>query len=338
MNKHIAAYGEIMMRLEVPDNLLLRQAENLKYSFTGTGVNVTGLLSQFGYDTSLISAVPENSIGTAAIGAIRRLGIHSDFIIKNNDNLGMYFLEQGFGNRPSNVTYTNRQQSSFNTTDISEYDIVQSMKGVDVLHICGISLAMNNLTQNNILTIVKVAKEQGIKIVFDCNFRPSLWGENGNQRAKPYYETILREADIVIMNEKDAINTLNLTTTKESKEEQLEELLLVVAEKFNIDIIAGTIRTIQGSNQNNIKGYLFKNGTMYYSEAFEVNILDRIGTGDAYTCGVIHGELSNMDPQEMVTFSTASCVLAHTISGDTPLFDTDDIIKIVNEEKNDIER
>lgn len=338
MNKHIAAYGEIMMRLEVPDNLLLRQAENLKYSFTGTGVNVTGLLSQFGYDTSLISAVPENSIGTAAIGAIRRLGVHSDFIIKNNDNLGMYFLEQGFGNRPSNVTYTNRQQSSFNTTDISEYDIVQSMKGVDVLHICGISLAMNNLTQNNILTIVKVAKEQGIKIVFDCNFRPSLWGDNGNQRAKPYYETILREADIVIMSEKDAINTLNLTTTKESKEEQLEELLLVVAEKFNIDIIAGTIRTIQGSNQNNIKGYLFKNGTMYYSEAFEVNILDRIGTGDAYTCGVIHGELSNMDPQEMVTFSTAACVLAHTISGDTPLFDTDDIIKIVNEEKNDIER
>lgn len=338
MNKHIAAYGEIMMRLEVPDNLLLRQAENLKYSFTGTGVNVTGLLSQFGYDTSLISAVPENSIGTAAIGAIRRLGIHSDFIIKNNDNLGMYFLEQGFGNRPSNVTYTNRQQSSFNTTDISEYDIVQSMKGVDVLHICGISLAMNNLTQNNILTIVKVAKEQGIKIVFDCNFRPSLWGDNGNQRAKPYYETILREADIVIMSEKDAINTLNLTTTKESKEEQLEELLLVVAEKFNIDIIAGTIRTIQGSNQNNIKGYLLKNGTMYYSESFEVNILDRIGTGDAYTCGVIHGELSNMDPQEMVTFSTASCVLAHTISGDTPLFDTDDIIKIVNEEKNDIER
>lgn len=338
MNKHIAAYGEIMMRLEVPDNLLLRQAENLKYSFTGTGVNVTGLLSQFGYDTSLISAVPENSIGTAAIGAIRRLGIHSDFIIKNNDNLGMYFLEQGFGNRPSNVTYTNRQQSSFNTTDISEYDIVQSMKGVDVLHICGISLAMNNLTQNNILTIVKVAKEQGIKIVFDCNFRPSLWGDNGNQRAKPYYETILREADIVIMSEKDAINTLNLTTTKESKEEQLEELLLVVAEKFNIDIIAGTIRTVQGSNQNNIKGYLFKNETMYYSEAFEVNILDRIGTGDAYTCGVIHGELSNMDPQEIVTFSTASCVLAHTISGDTPLFDTDDIIKIVNEEKNDIER
>ncbi|MDW8797574.1 sugar kinase [Staphylococcus pseudoxylosus] len=338
MNKHIAAYGEIMMRLEVPDNLLLRQAENLKYSFTGTGVNVTGLLSQFGYDTSLISAVPENSIGTAAIGAIRRLGIHSDFIIKNNDNLGMYFLEQGFGNRPSNVTYTNRQQSSFNTTDISEYDIVQSMKGVDVLHICGISLAMNNLTQNNVLTIVKVAKEQGVKIVFDCNFRPSLWGENGNQRAKPYYETILREADIVIMSEKDAINTLNLTTTKESKEEQLEELLLVVGEKYNIDIIAGTIRTIQGSNQNSIKGYLFKNGTMYYSEDIEVNILDRIGTGDAYTCGVIHGELSNMDPQAMVTFSTAACVLAHTISGDTPLFDTDDIIKIINEEKNDIER
>ena len=72
MNKHIAAYGEIMMRLEVPDNLLLRQAEDLKYSFTGTGVNVAGLLAQFGYTSSLISAVPDNSIGSSAIGAIRR--------------------------------------------------------------------------------------------------------------------------------------------------------------------------------------------------------------------------------------------------------------------------
>lgn len=338
MSKHIAAYGEIMMRLEVPDNLLLRQAENLKYSFTGTGVNVTSLLSQFGYDTSLISAVPDNAIGTAAIGAIRRLGIHSDFVIKNNDNLGMYFLEQGFGNRPSNVTYTNRQQSSFNTTDISKYNIFQSLEGIDVLHICGISLAMNDLTQNNILTIVKIAKEKNIQIVFDCNFRPSLWGDNGNQRAKPYYESILKEADIVLMSEKDAINTLDLTTTKETKEEQLEELLPIVANKFDINIVAGTIRTIQGSNQNNIKGYLFKDKRMYYSKAFEVDILDRIGTGDAYTCGVMHGELSNMDPQEIVSFSTASCVLAHTISGDTPLFDTDDIIKVINEEKNDIER
>lgn len=89
--KHVAAYGEIMMRLEAPNHLLLRQSENLNFSFTGTGVNVTGLLAQFGYDSSLISAVPNNSIGTAAIGAIRKLGIRSEFIIKNNDNLGMYF-------------------------------------------------------------------------------------------------------------------------------------------------------------------------------------------------------------------------------------------------------
>lgn len=338
MSKNIVAYGEIMMRLEVPDNLLLRQAEDLKYSFTGTGVNITGLLAQFGYSTSLISAVPDNSIGSSAIGAIRRLGIHSDLIIKNNDNLGMYFLEKGFGNRPSNVTYTNRQHSSFNTTDISKYDLLQSLKDVDILHICGITLAMNQLTRDNILKLVKAAKEQNIKIVFDCNFRPSLWGENGNQRAKPFYETILSQVDIVIMSEKDAIQTLGLATNNQTKEGQLEELLPMVAQKFKISKIAGTIRTVQDSTHNTIKGYLYSNGNMYYSKIHEVNILDRIGTGDAYTCGIIHGELSNTEPQDIVSFSTASCVLAHTISGDTPLFGTDDIINVINNENNDIER
>lgn len=338
MNKHIVAYGEIMMRLEVPDNLLLRQAEDLKYSFTGTGVNVAGLLSQFGYTSSLISAVPDNSIGSSAIGAIRRLGIQSNLVIKNDNNLGMYFLEKGFGNRPSNVTYTNRQQSSFNVTDISKFNLLQSLKEVDVLHICGITLAMNQLTRDNVLKLVKLAKESNIKVVFDCNFRPSLWGENGNQLAKPYYETILSEADIVIMSEKDAIQTLGLSTNKETKEEKLEDLLPWVARKYNIKKIAGTIRTVKGSNHNTIKGYLYDDGNMYYSKEFDFDILDRIGTGDAYTCGIIHGELSDMNPQDTVTFSTASCVLAHTISGDTPLFDTDDIIKVINNDKNDIER
>lgn len=338
MNKHIVAYGEIMMRLEVPDNLLLRQAEDLKYSFTGTGVNVAGLLSQFGYTSSLISAVPDNSIGSSAIGAIRRLGIQSNLVIKNDNNLGMYFLEKGFGNRPSNVTYTNRQQSSFNVTDISKFNLLQSLKEVDVLHICGITLAMNQLTRDNVLKLVKLAKESNIKVVFDCNFRPSLWGKNGNQLAKPYYENILSEADIVIMSEKDAIQTLGLSTNKETKEEKLEDLLPWVARKYNIKKIAGTIRTVQGSNHNTIKGYLYDDGNMYYSKEFDFDILDRIGTGDAYTCGIIHGELSDMNPQDTVTFSTASCVLAHTISGDTPLFDTDDIIKVINNDKNDIER
>src|SRR5699024_5295604 len=99
-------------------NLLLRQAEDLKYSFTGTGVNVAGLLAQFGYTSSLISAVPDNSIGSSAIGAIRRLGIQSNLVIKNDNNLGMYFLETGYGNRLSNVTYINSEYNSVNIIGI----------------------------------------------------------------------------------------------------------------------------------------------------------------------------------------------------------------------------
>ncbi|WP_239751920.1 sugar kinase [Mammaliicoccus sp. H-M34] len=338
MNKHIAAYGEIMMRLTVPDNMLLRQADTLNYSFTGTGVNVTGLLSQFGYQTSLISSVPDNSIGTTSISAIRRLGINSDYILKRHNNLGMYFLEEGYGNRPSNVTYTNRKESSFNTVELSQYKIDNILENIDVLHICGISLAMNEMMRQNILELVKAAKQNNVLVVFDCNFRPSLWGDNGNEKAKPYYETILNEADIVLMNEKDAIYTLGIGSDKETKEEQLEEVLPIVSKKYNIPIIAGTKRIIKDNSHNVLKGYLFKNNKIYYSKNYEVTILDRIGTGDAYTCGIIHGELSDMKPQEIVEFSTASCSFAHTISGDTPLFSADDIIKVMSNEINDIER
>src|SRR5699024_6961229 len=98
------------------------------------------------------------------------------------------------------------------------------------------------------------------------------------------------------------------------------------------------IRTVQGSNHNVIKGYLYDKGAMYYSKVIDVDILDRIGTGDDYTCGIIDGELSNMDPQDTVTFSTTSSVLSYTISEYTSLFNTDDIIKFINNEKNDIER
>src|SRR5699024_7443989 len=107
-------------------------------------------------------------------------------------------------------------QSSINLPGISKFDLLQSLEDIDVLHICSITLAMNHLTRDNVLKLVKLAQEQNIKVVIDCNFRPSLWGENGKQRVKPYFQTILSGADLVIMSEKDAIQTLGLSTNKET--------------------------------------------------------------------------------------------------------------------------
>src|SRR5699024_9607242 len=127
------------------------------------------------------------------------LGIKNTYIQRGSQYLGMYFLEQGFANRPSQVTYTNRLDSSFNTSSLSDYAIEKIVAETDLIHFCGISLAMGQSMQNNVIKLAQTAKDNQITIVFDCNYRASLWGEAGHDQARPHYEAMLELADIVMM-------------------------------------------------------------------------------------------------------------------------------------------
>lgn len=217
MHKHIAAFGEVMMRLQVPGNELLSQSNQLTYSFSGTGVNVTAMLAQLGHIGSMVTTLPNNSLGEAAISYLRKLGIKDNFIQRKGKYLGMYFLENGFSIRPTQVTYSNRMESSFNTTSRNEYNFKKIAKQIKMVHFCGISLAMNETIRYQMKSFATSVKNHGGLVVFDCNYRPSLWGENGHKKARPYYEEMLQFADIVIMNEQDAIQTLGMTTNQDKK-------------------------------------------------------------------------------------------------------------------------
>lgn len=339
MTKRIAAFGEVMMRMQAPGNLLLSQADTLHYSFSGTGVNVLTALSQFGHTGKLITTLPKNSLGNAALAHVRKLGISSSLIRRDGQYLGLYFLESGFGVRPSSVTYSNRLESSFNTTQIHSYDFKEIAKHIDVVHFCGITLAMNDTVREQMKLLAKTVKENGGTVVFDCNYRPSLWGEeNGYELAKPHYEEMLQLADLVMMNEKDAIFTLGMSTRQFSRKEQLEELIPVVAEKFNIKSIAGTHRTINGDNTHSLTGYIFSDNKFDFSDHVSFSVLDRIGAGDAFSSGIIHGFLTKFSNNETVNFATHAAMLAHTYVGDSPLATVDDIIKTTESNISDVKR
>lgn len=347
MRKNVAAFGEVMMRLQVPGHELLAQAGSLRYTFSGTGVNVVSALSRFGHRAYLVTTLPDNPLGDAAEAYLRKLGIQDAYIRRDGKYIGMYFLENGFGARPSRVTYTNRLESSFNTAPTDAYDFETIAAQVDVAHFCGITLAMNDAVREQMAAFAAAVRRRGGLVVFDCNYRPSLWGEGGYAKAKPLYERMLGLADIVLMNETDAIRTLGMPTGKTDRREQLEELVPEVARTYGISAIAGTHRWVLGNNTNGLQGYLFRSGGssenggsggFAYSRRLEFPVYDRIGAGDAFASGIVHGELSGWTPERTVEFAANAGMLAHAISGDTPMSSERDVLRAMEATASDVER
>ncbi|WP_372636455.1 sugar kinase [Cohnella sp.] len=338
MGKRIAAFGEVMMRLQAPGYDLLAQASTLGYSFSGTGVNVISALARFGHDGYLVTRLPDNPLGDAAAANLRKLGIAQSFVTRGGSYIGMYFLENGFGARPSRVTYTNRLESSFNTAPEDAYDFAGIAEQLDVAHFCGITLAMNEEVRSHMLRFAEAMKARGGLVAFDCNYRPSLWGEDGYRKAKPFYEKMLGLADIVLMNEKDAMYVLELPVTGTTREEQLEELVPQVASRYGISAAAGTHRSVNGDNTHSLRGYLYKDGRFNYSDTLIFAVYDRIGAGDAYASGILHGELSGFAPDYTVRYAAAAAMLAHTTAGDTPMASEREIVRAMTQAAGDVER
>ncbi|NGP46905.1 sugar kinase [Bacillaceae bacterium SIJ1] len=337
MMANIIAFGEVMMRMEVADNRLLSQGQSLHYSFSGTGVNVAAAMVNFGHQGYLATRLPRQPLGQAAFAFMQKLGIQHQFIKMGGSELGMYFLEKGYGRRPSRVTYTERKNSSFNTAIFSEAYLNELAECADVLHLCGITLAMGESIRQQLMRLTHKVKQKGGLICFDCNFRPSLWSEEDGE-AKRYYEEMFHLADIVMMNEKDALLTLQYETAAHDRRQQLEELIPQVAECYDIPVIAGTHRTVHVDNTHSLQGFLYKESSFSYAKTPPFAVLDRIGSGDAYTSGILHGELSRQSPQEEVQFAVTACMLACTIQGDTPLSTEDDIVSAINQYENDLQR
>ncbi len=315
-DKKVLAFGEVMMRLAVPDHKMLHQSRTLEYLFSGTGVNIVSALSTFGYKGELLTKLPQNSLGHSAKLFLASLGIDTDKIIFGDKYMGMYFLESGFGPRGGVVTYTDRLNSSFCKSTLDDYDFDKALCGVDLLHFCGISLAVTKNVREVVLKLMEKAKEKGITIVFDCNFRSTLW--NSYEEAKPFYEEVLYNADIVFATDRDATSILGIEGVEGDKITNLKHTLSIMRERYNIKYITGTIRETINLNKHRLQGYILDEDGLHLSNKHEFDILDRIGGGDGYAAGLIYAHLEGMDVLKRVEFAIGSGVLAHSTYGDTP--------------------
>lgn len=332
MGKYVTL-GEVMLRLKSPGHERLLQTQNLVATFGGGEANVAVSLANYGLDVSFVSALPDNDIADACIRQLRGYGVDTSKIIKREGRVGIYYLEAGANQRPSNVIYDRTDSSMAKLTE-SEVDWDYVFDGAEWLHITGITPAISESAKEVSLAAVKTAKRKGITVSCDFNFRKKLW--NYGQTAPEVMRELVKYVDVGIANEEDCQKSLGISVDVDVQSGELDtkkyEALgkKVLAEFPDMKMIAITLRESKSADTNGWAACLTTNDAFYLSRRYLISdIVDRVGGGDSFAGGLICGLNRYEDRQKSLEFAVAASCLKHSIDGDFNLVKVSDVEKLM---------
>ncbi len=328
--KKVVTFGEIMMRLNPPNHRRFAQTDVFEVTYGGAESNVAALLAQLGVDAYFVSKIPDNPIGEAAIKHLKKHGVRTDYVLKGGERLGIYFLEIGAAQRPSKVVY-DRKYSAISKADPEEFDWERILKGASWFHFSGITPALGKNLQIAVKNALKTAKNLGVKVSCDLNYRAKLWStEEAQEVMSGYMEYI----DLLIGNEEDYEKSLGIktegldTSSGKINREAYIKVGKEIEEKFGIKSIAFTLRESISASLNLWSGLLIESSMAHFSRKYEIQIVDRVGAGDSFSGGLIYATLSGMEPQDKIEFAVAASALKHTIPGDFSVISLEEIKKL----------
>ena len=336
--KKIVTLGELLLRLSAPGHERFFQSPNFEATFSGSEANIACELAQLGNRASYVTAVPDNAIGEAALSEVRKYDVDLSTVIRKDGRIGIYFLETGAYRRPSNVVY-DRENSCVAETLPSDFDWEAVFADASWFHISGITPAVSENAYRTTIEAIAQAKKRNITVSFDINYRAKLW--RYGRRAEDAVKEIVKSADVLITNEGHIRFCLGITvpgydTSKEGlPDEYFEKISLVVKHEYpNIHTVALTRRRTYTSDVNDFSALLHdKNGTFFVSKKYHIeNIVDRVGGGDAFAAGLIHGFHHFEDTQYTLDFATAAASFKHTIPGDIAIFRKGELESLVEGE------
>ncbi|MGT2964504.1 sugar kinase [Streptococcus acidominimus] len=341
--KKIVGLGEILLRLSPPNYQTMVQASRLECQFGGSELNVLATLAQLGHATSLISAIPDNELGKMAEHFLFARQICQDYLIKRAGRLGLYYYQKGFSVRASQVIY-DRDFSSFSRSSYDDYHFDHVFDQVDWFHVSGITAALNEATYDLTYRLMTLAREKGVKISLDLNYRATLWAsfQEARERLSPLVQLAnicIGLEPILLLDEqgRDLKDELQLLPPYDDRA-SLRKVLAAIEERYQLDGIAFTQREMGYSNQYQLKAFLYQNGSLYETDKETIQVLDRVGTGDAFTAGIIHGCVNELASQKVVEIAMASFVFKHTIEGDVNVMTPSDIDRLLAHESYEIKR
>lgn len=322
------ALGEILLRLSAPDNERIVRGDSFQKCVGGAELNVVSGISLLGLRTGIISKIPATDIGTYAKNRIRFCNVSDDYLIFDDSKdarLGVYYYENGAYPRKASVVY-DRKYTSINKIKLDEIP-EDAYSNTRLFHTSGITLALSEQSREVALEMIKRFKEAGAMISFDVNFRANLWSE---MEAKEYIEAILPYVDILFVSEETSRRTFK-------KNGNLKEMMKSFTQDYNITVVASTERKVISPKKHTFSSTIYnaKDNKYYVEPAYEnIEVVDRIGSGDAYVAGALYGLLNYDDCQKALEYGNAASAVKNTISGDLPSTDLKELDSIIASHKN----
>lgn len=327
-------FGEIMLRLRAPGRERFFQSNMMEATFGGGEANVAVSLANYGEDVGFLTVLPDNSVGDACIGELRKSGVDTTRIVRGKGRMGIYFLEAGANQLPSKVVY-DRSDSAMALARHGDIDWGKAFEGVEWFHITGITPALSKSAMALSLEAVKEAKRLGATVSCDLNYRKKLW--NYGKKASEVMCELAKYVDIAVANEEDVQKSLGVTADVDVESGKLDsEKYRVLGNKVlaaypNMQMIAITLRESHSADWNGWSACLNDGKCFYVSQKYEIrDIVDRVGGGDSFAAGLIYG-LNHYDSrQQALEFATAASCLKHSIEGDFNRVSVSDVEKLMN--------
>ena len=318
MSATVITFGELMLRLGSPGFERLLQSPMLCATFGGGEANVAVSLAQLGVDSRYVTRLPANTIGDAAIRALRAEGVSTEFIVRGGSRMGIYFTETGASQRASTVLY-DRANSAISEIPPDAVDWERVMNGAAWFHVTGITPALGDKAAAATLASVAAAKRAGARISVDLNYRKKLWTQ---AQAQKVMRPLMRDVDVVIANEEDLQCVLGIevegadVTSGSLDVESYRRAAQRVTKDLGPPVIAITLRESLSASDNGWSAVLWDGKTLHQSQRYSVRLVDRIGGGDSFAAGLIYGMITGRAHDAALRFAVAASALKQTIPGD----------------------
>ncbi|MCF0195849.1 MAG: sugar kinase [Bacteroidaceae bacterium] len=314
----IVTLGEIMLRLSSPGSSRFVQCDTFDVVYGGGEANVAVSLAHYGHDAYFVTKLPTHEIGQSAVNALRRYGVNTRFICRGGDRVGIYFLESGQAMRPSKVIY-DRAHSAISEAVPSDFDFDQIMDGAQWFHWSGITPAISDSAAELTRLACEAAKRHGVTVSVDLNFRKKLWT---SEKAISVMRPLMRYVDVCIGNEEDAELCLGFKPQSNveagvTNAEGYKAIFQQMMQQFGFKYVISTLRESLSASHNGWKAMIYDGNQFYVSRRYDIlPIVDRVGGGDSFSGGIIHGLLTKPTQGEALEFAVAASALKHTIPGD----------------------
>lgn len=335
--KMIACFGELLLRLTAPGRELLLQRPHLDVHHGGAEANVAVALAHLGHRTRMISRVPDNVLGRAAVAELRRHGVDEGGVLVGPGRMGLYFLSAGAGFRPSEIVY-DREGSSFALAGSQDFDWDRLLDGADLLHLSGITPALGPCSAELAVAAADAAAARGLQISFDGNYRAQLW-QRWDSDPRTILRALVSRADLLFGNHRDISLLLGEPFGGDGADRRRAAAEAAFAAFPKLQVIASTARHVVDSERHRLAASVDRRDGAAQTDEVEITgIVDRIGTGDAFAAGVLHGLMLERDLEWTARAGLALACLKHGLPGDVSLFGPDEIAAFMSGAVEDVRR